>query len=124
MLQRPNPVLEMLNPLCLLLWSSIWRQCGTGAVLGRWSTLFNPSVERQQMFDYVSGCAVAVNSRRFRWVCLAFSFAFARDHIGQIDCPCLEKLIERRGEAASITPPRQTDTIVSAECKPAQSTSV
>ena len=72
------------------------------------------------MFDYVSGCAVAVNSRRFRWVCLAFSFAFARDHIGQIDCPYLEKLIERRGEAASITPPRQTDTIVSAECKPAQ----
>ena len=26
----------------------------------------------------------------------------ASDHIGKIDCPCLGKLIERRGEAASI----------------------
>jgi hypothetical protein len=30
------------------------------------------------------------------------AFAFAPDHIGLIDCPCLGKLIERRGEAASI----------------------
>jgi hypothetical protein len=29
-------------------------------------------------------------------------FALAADHIGKIDCPCLGKLIERRGEAASI----------------------
>jgi hypothetical protein len=28
--------------------------------------------------------------------------ALAADHIGKIDCPCLGKLIERRGEAASI----------------------
>jgi hypothetical protein len=42
------------------LWSSIWRHCGTGAVLGRWSTLFNPSLKRQQMFDYVSGGLSAV----------------------------------------------------------------
>jgi hypothetical protein len=31
-----------------------------------------------------------------------YFFALAADHIGKIDCPCLGKLIERRGEAASI----------------------
>jgi hypothetical protein len=30
------------------------------------------------------------------------AFAFAPDHIGLTDCPCLGKLIERRGEAAAI----------------------
>jgi hypothetical protein len=35
-------------------------------------------------------------------VCLALSSAFAPDHIGKKIAPCLEKLFERRGEAASI----------------------